>query len=601
MKIPGYNIESQIGKGGMAVVYRAIQASLGRPVALKVMHPLYADSPEFTERFLNEGRLLASLRHSHIMTIYDIGVSDGLHYISMEYVDGGDLRQRIGHGLPVPTALDYVITLGSCLKAAHAAQVVHRDVKPANILFRTDGTLLLTDFGIAKRLKNRHGLTTTGSMIGSPYYLSPEQALGRAIDGKADIYSLGIVFYEMLVGEKPFAGDSEVEIALKHIEEQLPHLPQPLSHVQPLLDRMTAKAPEDRFRDAASMLQAAQCLRDTGRWDGAEMALPAPATISACAATLILPTAPHGSVASEPVVARAAGVMLQPHSRNVGARFASPPRHILLGKIGKLLVGVGVLALTVGILANRLFDARDMGVPAVHTGSSQAWTVPQPRMDLQAPMDAQPHSATPVLPDVPAVAGPQMRPDPQVLVETPAAVAGQTPGDMPGAGDTPAPLDELLRAAHLALSDYRLTTPATDSAYYYYQQVLGRDPHNSQATAGLSLIADRYLVLAKTAFEKGQEKKARQYVTLGLRIQNDHTELLSFHHRLATQERHSGGGRDEPGTMASSGTRNGSQGPGNLGASVGKFFHNVTRMFADGASRAPSDTADNQFPRRDGD
>ena len=119
MQIPGYNIESQIGKGGMAVVYRAIQESLGRPVALKVMNPLLADSPEFTERFLNEGRLLASLRHSHIMTIYDIGVSDGLHYISMEYVDGGDLRQRIGHGMPLQTALDYVITLGSCLKAAH--------------------------------------------------------------------------------------------------------------------------------------------------------------------------------------------------------------------------------------------------------------------------------------------------------------------------------------------------------------------------------------------------------------------------------------------------------------------------------------------------
>jgi hypothetical protein len=186
-----------------------------------------------------------------------------------------------------------------------------------------------------------------------------------------------------------------------------------------------------------------------------------------------------------------------------------------------------------------------------------------------------------------------------------AEVTIQPPIDRPDPLDPPAPiapsapLDELLRAAHTALSDYRLTTPDTDSAYYYYQQVLALDPENSQATAGFSLIAERYLELATKAFEKGQEQKAKKYVTLGLRIKNDHPELLAFHHRLTSPEQHSSG-RDGPRTAGHSGTRNESPGPENIGASVGKFFRNVTRMFPAGASQAPRDTADPEFPRRDG-
>jgi serine/threonine-protein kinase PpkA len=587
MKIAGYNIESQIGNGGMAVVYRAIQASLDRPVALKVMHPLFADSPEFTERFLNEGRLLASLRHSNIMTIYDIGVSDGLHYISMEYVEGGDLRQRLGHGMSMQTALDYVITLGSCLKAAHAAHVVHRDVKPANILFRTDGTLLLTDFGIAKRLMHHHGLTTTGNMMGSPYYISPEQALGRAIDGTADIYSLGIVFYEMLVGEKPFQGDSEVEVALKHIEAQLPRLPQHLSQAQPLLERMTAKKPQDRFHDVASMLQAAQCLRDTGWWAGVETARPALATMSAHEDTLILPAVHHSATASAPTAAGSTSVMLYPHAHDAGSRFGLPHGNVLVGKRGKLIVGVGVLALAVGIVTGRLVGSKDDVLPPVDTGSPHPWMAAQTRMDSQAPMEAQPPLDTPLPTGLPAV------------TETRTPIDAQVPISPPAPPGAPARIDELLRAAHTALTGYRLTTPDTDSAYYYYQQVLAVDPHNRQATAGFSLIADRYLALASKAFEKGQETKARQYVTLGLRIKDDHPELLAWHHRLTSQETDSGG-HDEPDTMVNSSIGDESPEPKNNGTSVGKFFRNVARIFTDRASQAPGDTADSQFPGRDG-
>jgi serine/threonine-protein kinase PpkA len=346
MNITGYTIENQ--------------NSLRRPVALKVMNPLLATSAEFSERFLNEGRLLAALQHNHIMTIYDIGICDGLHYISMELVDGGDLKQRISSGIAPQTALDYVIAIGSCLQAAHEANIVHRDVKPVNILFRRNGTLLLTDFGIAKQLVNPEHLTTTGNLMGTPYYLSPEQALGNPIDGRADIYSLGVVLYEMLVRQKPFEGRSEFDIVLKQVEEPLPRLPQNLAHFQSLLDKMTAKQPDERFSDAASLLHAAQHLRDSGRWDGGNIISP----VSKIAAEPGAINSVHPQEADDgdaPVSAQtvvnqtpdgmaAQTVRLDKQRQAPDASSQTTPKR---RKIGKLAATVGVLGVVtvVGVLA----------------------------------------------------------------------------------------------------------------------------------------------------------------------------------------------------------------------------------------------------------
>jgi len=257
MNISGYQIERRIGQGGMALVYLAMQESLRRPVALKVLHPLHAETPEFTERFLNEGRMLASLSHRNIIIIHDIGVSGPVHYIAMEYVEGGDLKQRIREGLSVPLALEYARTIACALHVAHQKGIVHRDVKPANVMFRNDGTLVLTDFGIAKQFDANSDLTVTGSTIGSPHYLSPEQAHGKPVDARADIYSIGIMLYEMLSGEKiysigimlyemlsgekPYQGESEMDTVLKHLSEPVPQLSGDLAQLQPLLERMLAK------------------------------------------------------------------------------------------------------------------------------------------------------------------------------------------------------------------------------------------------------------------------------------------------------------------------------------------------------------------------
>ncbi|MBT6273723.1 MAG: protein kinase [Chromatiales bacterium] len=256
MEIPGYDIGDPVGKGGMATVYRAVQDSLGRPVALKVLSPEFADAPEFTQRFLNEGRMLASVVHRNVITIHDIGVVDGMHYIAMEYLEGDHLGKRIRKGLSVEVSVGYLLTLADALGVAHERGIVHRDLKPSNVLFRSDGTLLLSDFGIAKQLGDDYDLTVTGSAIGSPQYLSPEQARGKTVDPRADIYSLGIILFEMLTGSRPFKGDSSFETMMMHVETPMPPLPDWALAFQPVVDSMTAKDPDDRFPDVVSLRRA---------------------------------------------------------------------------------------------------------------------------------------------------------------------------------------------------------------------------------------------------------------------------------------------------------------------------------------------------------
>lgn len=239
----------------MATVYLAIQESLNRPVVLKIMNPVSSDSEEWHERFLSEGRLIASLHHPNIVTIYDIGISGQHLYISMEFIDGGDLKKRMELPIPADECLDYLIKIGSAMGAAHKHGIVHRDVKPANILFRDDETPLLTDFGIAKQIDMDFDLTSTGIFLGSPNYVSPEQADGLAVDGRSDIYSLGCIFYEMLTGLKPYQSDSVIDIVIQHKQAPIPQLPEEYQEFQPLLERMLAKKREDRFGDCAAMVE----------------------------------------------------------------------------------------------------------------------------------------------------------------------------------------------------------------------------------------------------------------------------------------------------------------------------------------------------------
>ncbi|MCK3865224.1 serine/threonine-protein kinase [Pseudomonas sp. B329] len=254
--IPGYDIEGEIGEGAMASVYLATQRSLERKVALKVMAAALAADPSFCERFLREGKTLARLSHPHTVTIHDIGNVGELYYMAMEYLPNGTLKERIAAGLTPEQGVTLIRQIASALGYAHAQGLVHRDVKPANILFRADGTAVLSDFGIAKSLDDRTQFTQAGFAVGTPSYMSPEQARGQEIDGRADLYALGVVLYEILVGKLPYSGTDALSTALAHLTEPLPELPVHHGRYQGVLRKLLAKEPAQRYPDAAALLLA---------------------------------------------------------------------------------------------------------------------------------------------------------------------------------------------------------------------------------------------------------------------------------------------------------------------------------------------------------
>jgi serine/threonine-protein kinase PpkA len=255
IEIPGYRILRQLGRGGMATVYLATQESVQRDVALKVMSPTLLADPDFGERFLREARIAAKLHHRNVVGVHDVGRVGDFHYIAMEYLGGGTVLSDDGQARPVTFALRIVREIATALNYAHAKGFVHRDVKPDNILLREDGTAALTDFGIARANDSTH-MTRTGTVIGTPHYMSPEQARGRPIDGRADLYSLGIVLYELVLGRVPFHADDSLAVGIMHITQPVPMLPESLAPLQPLLDRLLAKQPDDRFQNGEAVADA---------------------------------------------------------------------------------------------------------------------------------------------------------------------------------------------------------------------------------------------------------------------------------------------------------------------------------------------------------
>ncbi|WP_096084838.1 serine/threonine-protein kinase [Agaribacterium haliotis] len=252
--IPGYKLERTLGKGGMATVYLAKQALLGRTVALKVMHPNAASDPNFNKRFMREARIVSQLVHPNIVTVHEVGEHDGHYFLSMEYIDGKDLSSVRGK-LSLKRKIRMIADIAKALNYAGAKGYVHRDIKPENIMFRSvDGSAVLTDFGIAKAQKSDLAMTQAGTAIGTPHYMSPEQAKGADVDGRSDLYSLGVVFYLMLTGQVPYDGESAVEIGIKHITAALPELPYELRELQPILDGLLAKKPEQRFQTGQALL-----------------------------------------------------------------------------------------------------------------------------------------------------------------------------------------------------------------------------------------------------------------------------------------------------------------------------------------------------------
>jgi serine/threonine protein kinase len=248
--IPRYMLLDTLGESVRATVYLAHSEALNRNVALKVSHIAEDEAPQFAREFETVG----VLRHPGVVDIYDYGVHEGREFIAMEYFPCGDLKSRLLNPVSESEALDYLTRIAEALAAVHGCGVLHRDLKPPNIMLREDGQIVLIDFGLARSLGSGTRSTRAGVLRGSPYYMSPEQAQGLELDPRSDLYSLGVIFFEMLTGTKPYLGSSAIEVLQQHVNGAMPELPPELARHQALLEGMMAKDRDDRFPTANELL-----------------------------------------------------------------------------------------------------------------------------------------------------------------------------------------------------------------------------------------------------------------------------------------------------------------------------------------------------------
>lgn len=254
LQIKGYRVLSKIGEGGMSNVFLAERDTDGTQVALKILNARPSDDKQLLQRFIQESALISDIDHPNVVKIFDKGFTDEYAYIAMEYFTGGSLKDVIAGGLTPRQALSLLAQAAAALAEIHRLGIVHRDVKPANMMLRADGTMVLADFGIAKRTEGSMDRTVHGEFFGTPYYISPEQANGKPATARSDIYSLGIIFYEMLMNQRPFDGNSIVELISLHVHAPVPRLPEALADYQVLLDGMLAKDPDERLQNADEVL-----------------------------------------------------------------------------------------------------------------------------------------------------------------------------------------------------------------------------------------------------------------------------------------------------------------------------------------------------------
>lgn len=482
--IPGYAIERELGVGGMARVYLAVQTSLERRVALKVMAPALAADPSFSKRFLREARTIAALTHPNIVAIYEVGVTaEQLHYFSMQYLPGGDLAQRMRRGIDAAETVRVLCGIAKALGFAHQQEVVHRDVTPGNVMFDASDTPVLTDFGIARALSGSSRITSTGVSIGTSSYMSPEQARGGDVDARSDLYGLGVLAFEALTGKTPYQGVDGFAVAYAHVFEPIPRLPAELRAWQPFIDKALAKDPRDRFQSAEEMIAALQSVPVGGT---AVAAVPARAS------------------ATTGLIDRIAAARPARQARPAGTRNPAMARRVL----GVLLAG-GLAAIGYGVY--RSFAGEEARGPAPVAA----------RVAPPAAVPAASGAATPSATQPPVASAPQ---DPAAVDAVDGAgmpeewlepVTDQ--GQLPNAADYGPPLpaeriQALLELGQGLLRTQRLLLPAEANAVLMFGRVLEIEPGNADAIAGMNAVVDAYLALARTEFDGGKVDAGRAYL-----------------------------------------------------------------------------------------
>lgn len=470
--IPGYRILRPLGEGGMASVFLAVQESLDREVALKVMAPALSANSEFAERFLKEGQITAKLSHPNLVTVFDIGSHGGTYYLAQEYIPGGTLRERISAGLSVAEALDVAIDVARGLHFAHAKGFVHRDVKPGNILFKSDGGAVLADFGIAKAMDAKSGATMAGASIGTPDYMSPEQARAEKVDGRSDLYSLGAVLFEMLTRRPPYEASDPFTVALMHVTQPVPELPRECNWLQPLVDGLMSKAVDARIATGEEFIHQVEQLL---------AAAPEAASIHQARSSARKRT---GSRLSH-----------TPTQRGNAVRDGGRPRWL----VPALVAGVLLVAVTVGAW----------------------WWSAEPAAVEDGTLVADPAS-------VPQ-AGPGdsiASPDGGVGTLQMQAGDGQAPGE--DIGMLLMQADSYLQTGTTTSPGRRLLFPDDDSAVGLYRRVLQLEPGNDRAREGLQQVADFYLGKATELCERTLWSACLLNVSQGLGAMPEHPELLKL-------------------------------------------------------------------------
>ncbi len=555
IRIPGYRVIREVGRGGIATVYLAIQESLDREVALKIMSPALAAEPNFTERFIREGRTVAQLTHPGIVTIYDISVADYQHYIAMEYLSGGSLKAAMQKGIAPAAALNIIRQVAAALGYAHEKGFVHRDVKPENILFRSDGAPVLTDFGIAKSTASSTQLTSTSVIVGTPRYMSPEQADGRGTDPRSDIYALGIVLYEMLTGKPPYQGRESIAILFSHINDPIPTLAPEHAHLQPLINAMLAKDPAQRVADCdtlgdmirlvqheerqARKLKKRQVRSEAGSARGPRRRAGHMTKVAGTPGRL--PVVIWSGIALGITVATAAVL----HALNSTPPPEPLPQQIAVPPPAQDAAVVTPLPEPVATDGDR---SSQLQGPQPNT---QRDVEPEPMVAAEPEGDAS-ETLEPVTPQ-PAAAEPDATVGPVESVES---KAGRSPGEErraeSGAGAaTPKDsvvatasrrsrepewraaarkqqVDTLLKLAQKQIEQERLTHPPGDNAAESLHAVLKLDPDNADATAGLEGMVSRYLEIARSKVKEGSLESALAHVERGLIAVPDHVGLVGM-------------------------------------------------------------------------
>jgi formylglycine-generating enzyme required for sulfatase activity len=507
IEVPGYQIKHEIGIGGMASVHLAVQTSLEREVALKVMDPALAADPAFSRRFLQEARMLASLAHPNIVAVYDVGVTPAqLHYFSMQYLPGGDFAARVARGID---ERDVVLALAGVAKAlgyAHQRGYVHRDVAPGNILYDAADNPVLTDFGIALAAAPAARITNAGFSVGTSHYMSPEQARGGDVDARSDIYSLGVLAYFGLVGRPPYDGADGFAIAYAHVFEPIPRLPPEYAHWQGLIDTALAKDPKDRHRDIEAFLDALATTvpQYSGlfRDEAATAATPASSERATVNMQPVREEPPTRPMKRAPAVeATTQRNLRREEAQPVPVPTTPPTDRVSAGSGLVRLWPVLILAVGIALIGYALFGRGGNRPPAPVPGS-----VPTPAV---ADAGTSTEQAPGIVTEAEAAPVPAAAVSDAAVESVPATDAEADPGDFPTVLD---PLTEALRKGRLDLAQLRLTLPVGDNALEQFQFALSMDPRSKAARQGIADIARKYIEFARKSLDGGDARQFDQHL-----------------------------------------------------------------------------------------